>query len=85
VAISARRSRTRGGGGSWLVVADRVGGVQLDQQLAQLGELLWSELSFELGFDLSDGLADGLRGGVAAIGQVDPLGSPVGRVVLAVR
>jgi hypothetical protein len=44
--------------GDWtrLVVTDRVGGVQLDEQLPQLGELLWSEFCFEVGLDPADSL-----------------------------
>ncbi len=83
------RSRRRAGvvvGPLLLVLvefADEAGGVELDQELAQLVELCRSELLFQFGLDLGDDLADGSRRGVSSRGEADALEALVFRVVVA--
>jgi hypothetical protein len=65
--------------------ADEAGGVELDQQLAQLVELCRSELLFQFDLDLGDDVADRSRGGLSSLGEADALEALVVRVVVAVR
>ena len=66
-----------------LGVADEAGGVELDQQVAQLVELCRSELVFQFGFDLGDDVADRSRGGVSSVGEADAFEALVLGIVVA--
>src|SRR5215217_5797900 len=69
--------------GLLLEFPDEAGGVELDQQLAQLVELRRSQLLFQFGLDLGDGLADCAFGGVSSLGEVYAFDTLVVGVVIA--
>ena len=76
-------SRNARVGSCSLSFADDVGGVELNEELAQLRELLCPQLPFELGLDLADGVTDVLEGGVASFGEVNAFGALVFGIIVA--
>lgn len=63
--------------------ADEAGGVELNQQLAQLVELRGSEFPFQFGLDIGDAFTDCSRNGVSPLGEPDAFEALVRWVVVA--